>query len=76
MLSRTAVNFVIKYETILLHCTYGIVWYIHIYNIVLLLHQRYEKIIQLKLLLMCAAIILMRDSKRKRERETNSHYVY
>jgi len=50
--------------------------YTYIYNIVLLLHQRYEKIIQLKLLLMCAAIILMRDSKRKRERETNSHYVY
>lgn len=50
--------------------------YTYIYNIVLLLHQRYEKIIQLKLLLMCAAIILMRDSKRKRERERQTAIMY
>lgn len=34
-----------------------------------------KKIIQLKLLLMCAAIILMRDSKRKRERQTATMYI-
>ena len=77
MLPRTAVHFVIRYETILLsYCTYGIVWYIYIYNIVLLLHQRYEKIIQLKLLLMCAAIILVRDRKWERERERHRVTMY
>lgn len=65
MLPRTAVHFVIRYETILLsHCTYGIVWYIQIYIILYYCINATKK-----LLLMCAAIILVRDSKRERERE-------